>query len=369
MTVAITGGYGFLGWHLSCRLRAYGYLDIMRLGRADFADPVRLRQALTDIDTIVHVAGVNRADEPSTVEQDNVDLARALVEALPDHAVHMVYANSIQIDQDNPYGRGKAEAARVLSEAMMSRGDTLADVQLSNLFGEHGRAHYNSFVATFCHEVANGRIPVVSGDREIPLQHAQDAAQTLHEAMCSRTNQVLRPKPGEHLISDVLAMIRYSHDLYRIGEFPKLTSPFRRDVFNTYRSYTFPRQFPFLPTVHADRRGELTEVTRSHGGSGQTFASVTRPGETRGDHYHLRKIERFAVISGSATIRLRRLFTDEVISFELAAGVPAIVDMPTMWVHNIRNTGATDLVTVFWADQLLDPVAPDQYPERVEVAT
>lgn len=368
MTVAITGGFGFLGWHLSCRLRAHGDLDIVRLGRVDFANPQRLQQALVDVDTIFHVAGVNRAMEPATVELANVDLARALADALPDRAVHIVYANSIQIDHDQAYGRGKAEAARVLSEATSRSGGTLADVQLPNLFGEHGRPHYNSFVATFCHEVANGRVPIVSGDRKIPLQHVQDAAQSLHEAMCTRASQVLRPSPEEHLISDVLEMIRYSHDLYRHGEIPQLSSSFRRDLFNTYRSYTFPQHFPILPALHADRRGTLTEVTRSHGGTGQTFASITRPGETRGDHYHLRKIERFAVISGSATIRLRRLFTDEVISFELAAGRPAIVDMPTMWVHNISNTGTTDLVTVFWADQLLDPVAPDQFPERVEVA-
>ena len=109
------------------------------------------------------------------------------------------------------------------------------------------------------------------------------------------------------------------------------------------------------------------ETVRSHGGTGMAFVSTTRPGQMRGDHYHLRKIERFFVVAGEAEIALRRLYHDDVITFRMSGENPGFVDMPTMWVHNIRNVGHTDLVTVFWADQLLDEKNPDQYPERVEV--
>ena len=123
----------------------------------------------------------------------------------------------------------------------------------------------------------------------------------------------------------------------------------------------------YVRARHSDPRGDLVETSRAHGGTSQGFVSTTRPGMTRGDHYHLHKIERFFVVRGTADISLRRLLDDEVVTFRLDGSHPGFVDMPTLWVHNITNVGDDDLITVFWADQLLDPVSPDQYPERVHL--
>jgi len=363
MKVAITGAEGFLGWHLSCRLAATRGLDPVRLTRDDFADPSRLAARLEDVDTIIHMAGVNRAESAEAVEQGNVAIARALVEASGERAVHVVYANSIQADHDNPYGRGKRQAAAVLAEARGS----MVDVMLPNLFGEHGRAAYNSFVATFCHEVAAGREPRIIVDNQVPLLHAQDAAEILITAAEQRGDRTVRPKGTARRVSEVLLLIQSFHRLYaEWGEIPDVSDVFVRDLFNTYRSYLFPENYPIFPVVHADRRGALVEAVRSHGGTGHTFASTTPPGEGRGDHYHLRKIERFMVMHGGAEIALRRLYDDRVITFRIDGARPGFIDMPTMWAHNIRNVGASDLVTVFWADQLLDPDNPDQFPLAVK---
>jgi UDP-2-acetamido-2,6-beta-L-arabino-hexul-4-ose reductase len=126
--------------------------------------------------------------------------------------------------------------------------------------------------------------------------------------------------------------------------------------------------WPLTAVVHSDIRGDLFETVRVHGGTGQSFVSTTRPGHLRGNHYHLRKVERFTVLKGTAEIRLRRLLSKEVLSFRLSGERPAFVDMPTLWVHSIRNVGQDELVTTFWADQLLDPLSPDQYPEEVEIS-
>jgi UDP-2-acetamido-2,6-beta-L-arabino-hexul-4-ose reductase len=124
--------------------------------------------------------------------------------------------------------------------------------------------------------------------------------------------------------------------------------------------------WPISPAVHADDRGDLFETVRAHGGTGQAFVSTTRPGKLRGEHYHLHKVERFFVVKGEAEIRLRRLLHDDVVTFRLSGERPSFVDMPTLWVHNIRNVGESELVTMFWSDQLLDPDNPDQYPEKLE---
>jgi UDP-2-acetamido-2,6-beta-L-arabino-hexul-4-ose reductase len=365
--VVITGGHGFLGWHTACRLRVLHGIQASRLGRAEFDDPDALRDHLRQADVVLHVAGVNRGASDDEVQNGNRDLAERLATALraagPGRRV--VYANSIQARLDNPYGRGKAEAADVLRAVTTEIGGSFADVLLPNLFGEHGRPHYNSFVATFCHLVASGGVPTVDQDNEIPLLHVQRAAAALIEAMDGTGDVVVEPCAPTRTVSGVLSAITGFHHRYSRGEIPALEDDFAVDLFNTYRSHTFPEHFPRFATVHADARGELFETVRSHGGTGQSFVSTTRPGHTRGDHVHLRKIERFYVVRGTAEIALRRLLHDDVVTFTVGGDRPGYVDMPTLWVHNISNVGEDDLVTVFWADQLLDPEDPDQYPERV----
>ena len=362
MKVAITGGHGFLGWHTACRLRARYGVDAVRLGRADLADPDRLSEALDGVDTVLHLAGVNRAETDDEVEGGNVALAEAVSSALSGRPVHVVYSNSVHQGLDTPYGRGKRRAGEILR----CLPGTTADVALPNLFGEHGRPAYNSFVATFCHEVASGRVPEVQVDREVPLLHAQAAAQALIDSALERVDGTREVAGESHRVSDVLATVRHFHTLYADrGEVPDLTASFAVDLFNTYRSYRFPESFPIHADVHADDRGRLFETVRSHGGTGQAFVSTTAPGRGRGEHYHLRKVERFFVVAGQAEISLRRLLHDDVVTFRLSGDRPAFVDMPTLWVHALTNVGDDDLVTMFWADQLLDPDDPDQYPEEV----
>lgn len=364
-SVAITGGFGFLGWHAACRLRALYGVEPARLGREVMSDPDRLGAVIADVDAVLHVAGINRAETDDEVERGNVEVAQALADAVAaaGRPIDVVFANSVQAEIDNPYGRGKAAAAGLLGDAVRAAGGHFADLLLPNLFGEHSRPGYNSFVATFAHEVAADRIPTLTGDREILLLHAQDAAAALIDAIGQERRSVVQGEP--HRISKVLELLQRMHELYATrGEIPPLNTIFERNLFNTYRAAAFPRMWPLCPPIHTDARGSLFETVRAHGGTGMAFMSITRPGQTRGDHYHLHKVERFFVVQGEAEIRLRRLLHDDVVTFRLSGDKPSFVDMPTLWVHRIRNVGDSDLVTMFWADQLLNPQDPDQYAER-----
>ena len=366
MRVAVTGAYGFLGWHTSCRLRALHGTEPVRLGRDAFIDAATLTDELLGVDVVLHIAGVNRANTDDEVEAGNVGLAETLATAIRSvgRPVDVVFANSIQAELDNPYGRGKAEASRLVGRAVRESGGHFADLLLPNLFGEHGRPGYNSFVATFAHEVAAGRTPNVTGDRDIELLHAQDAAAALISAAGTSVRTVVGGEPAR--ISTVLRAFQEFHDVYGAkGEIPDVADRFRLNLFNTYRAAAFTDGLGAAPGVHSDARGDLFEVVRSHGGTGMAYASTTRPGQKRGEHYHLHKIERFVVVSGEAEIELRRLLHDDVITVRVSGERPTFVDMPTLWVHNIRNVGDSDLLTLFWADQLLDPESPDQFPENI----
>lgn len=364
--VVVTGGEGFLGWHLRSRLRALTEDRIVCLGRADLARAELADGALTTADVVFHLAGVNRGADSELVEVN-----RAAAQLLTDAcdragaAPRVVYADSIHRDRDSAYGRGKREAGGLLERWAARRGTGYADVRLPNLFGEHGRPHYNSVVATFCHVLASGGSPDVVDDSEIPLLHAQTAAAELMAAAESGAGGVFEPVGRPTRVSAVRDLLAEQAATYWTAEIPDLADGFARDMFNTYRSYTFPRAFPMPITKHQDGRGSLFECVRSHGGTGQTFLSTSHPDVTRGEHFHLNKVERFVVVSGRGQIRLRRLFTDEVVRFDVDGQVPTIVDMPTMWVHSVTNTGADDMTTLFWTDDLFDATHPDTYPEAV----
>lgn len=363
MRIILTGAGGFLGWHTRLRLHALTDHEVVPVGRSEWQD---LPNLLEGADAIIHIAGVNRADSDDEVLEGNLDLATDLATALTGAGspLRVVYANSTQAGNGTPYGSGKEEAARILGRATEATGGTLVDVLLPNIFGEHGRPRYNSFVATFVHATITGD-EVSINDNQVGLLHVQDAARALVDGLTGEAAEI-RPQPESHGVQEVWDLLQEFHSTYvPTGEIPDLSSKFRIDLFNTYRSALFPEHYPIQLVPHTDPRGAFVETVRCRGGEGQTSFSTTVPGITRGEHYHLSKIERFAVIRGKGTMELRKMFTDEVITFEADGDSPVAIDMPVGWVHNITNTGDDVLFTQFWSHELFRPDAPDTFPEAV----
>ncbi|MEI2777023.1 MAG: NAD-dependent epimerase/dehydratase family protein [Tetrasphaera sp.] len=361
MKVVLTGAGGFLGWHTRLRLHALTDHDVAAVDRSTWT---RLPELVARADAVIHVAGVNRGDA-ADVESGNLELARDLAEAVTaaGHPARIVYANSVQDGNGTPYGLGKRGAREILEGAAASGGGRLVDVRLPNLFGEHGRPNYNSFVATFVAAVRDGHDPQVA-DRPVGLLHAQGAAQALIDGLATDAHRI-DPAVTTVGVQQVLDLLHDFKRSYDQGEFPDLSSQFRIELFNTYRAALFPDHYPIALAPHTDPRGTFVETVRCRGGEGQTSFSTTVPGITRGEHYHLSKIERFAVISGRARMSLRRMFSDEIVDFDVCGDQPAAIDMPVGWVHNITNTGTEVLLTQFWSHELFRPDAPDTFPERV----
>lgn len=361
--VSLTGSNGFLGWHTRAALLEAGDTTARIDVGADF-NAESAGETIAGSQRLIHIAGVNRGTD-TEVKEGNALFASQVADSLrrvevPPPAV--VFANSTQANNGSVYGAAKSAASDVLRSAAEAVGSTFYDVTLPNLFGEHGKPFYNAVTSTFSHLLANGEVPTVENDKELTLLHAQDAADLL---VGNVTVDNQRELEVHETVSGLLARLRGFADLYTIGEIPNVAAKFDRDLFNTYRSYTFPQQTPIGLTRHADTRGSFFEIIRSHGGCGQSSFSTTVPGISRGDHFHRRKIERFTVLSGSATISLRKLFTDEIFEFQVTGDEPAAVDMPTMWSHKITNTGSAVLYTSFWANDIFDPDAPDTIAEAV----
>lgn len=371
MRYVVTGAAGFLGTHTRARLAVDADATVVALGRGDWSS-AGLDAAVAGTDVVLHLAGINRG-EAVELEAGNIALADDLVAACERTGAHprVVYAGSNYASDhhaghDSPYGRGKRGAGERLRAWGERAGATVTELRFPGLFGEHGRPDYNSFVATFVDRVVRGEEPPVRGDRELPLLPVGNAVALLLDAAARGPHGVEEPAGHRVLISGVAARLREMHDVYApAGDIPALADAFDVALFNTLRARMWPDAYPFRPAPRSDERGTLVETVRVHGGSGQAFVSTTRPGFRRGDHVHFHKIERFQVLSGTGLIRLRRLLTDEVVEFRVTGDEPAIVDMPTLWTHSIENVGDEDLVTAFWANELLDPERPDTYPMSV----
>lgn len=365
--VGITGAQGFFGWHLRCRLHALRPdLPVALADRATFADPQQLDRFVSECFAVVHLAGANRGDDDE-VHNTNVGLAEQLVEALERtgrRQISVVFADTTHRNRVSAYGRAKRRAATLLGEWVREADGTFADLVFPNLFGECGRPYYNSAVATFCHQLSRGEPSQVNRQGTTELLHVQNAAARVLEALDERTDDEVRVEGIKLSVGDLYDRLAGLARDYGGQHFPRLESRLDLQLFNTLRSYLFPTRYPMKLTAHEDLRGRFFEVARGHGQTQVSF-STTKPGITRGDHYHLDKVERFVVISGEATIKLRRLFDEEVLAFHVSGAEPAAVDMPTLYAHNITNTGSGDLLTAFWTNDHFDPDAPETYPEVV----
>lgn len=361
--VAMTGANGFLGGHCRAALLEAG-VETRSLAVGHNFDAGRAATAIAGASRLVHLAGVNRGTDEE-VRDGNAMFARQVADSLlrsPEPPRVLVYANSTQASNGSVYGDAKSAAADTLRVAADRVGAEFQSVLLPNLFGEHGRPFHNAVTATFSYLLARGEMPSVDQDKELTLLHAQNAADLLLGFTSLQEQAKLEV---QQTVSGLLNKLEGMADIYRQGEIPDVATAFSRDLFNTYRSYTFPAQAPVLLTRHADRRGSFFEIIRSRGGCGQSSFSTTVSKISRGDHFHRRKIERFTVLAGSATISLRKLFTDRVIEFQVNGDSPVAIDMPTMWAHKITNTGPEVLYTSFWSNDIFDPENSDTISEVV----
>lgn len=371
MRIGITGADGLVGWHLRARIRALlPGAECRVAGRAEFADPAALINFASGLDALVHCAGINRGTD-ADVLGINGDLAAGLIAACEtavaagNQMPHLLFANSTHHERDTAYGRSKREAAAAFAALAARLGGRFSDVILPNVFGEFGRPFHNSAVATFCHQIARGETPTVNPGGMMELVHAQVVAarflELIEAGVSGDTRIAGRAVAVEDLARQIAALRAGYLDLRTL---PAMADGHEVALFNTFRSYLFPLQAEMPLDMHTDARGTLFEAVRTHPG-GQAFLSTSHPGMVRGNHFHIRKFERFLVCAGEAEIRFRKLFTPEVLTVRVSGRRPVIVDIPTFHTHSIENVGEGELMTLFWSNEIYDPADSDTFPEKV----
>jgi UDP-2-acetamido-2,6-beta-L-arabino-hexul-4-ose reductase len=372
--VGITGQSGFIGTHL------YNYLSLKKdeitlipFRDEYFSDTEQLDVFVKKCDKIVHLAALNRHPDPKEIFDTNIILVKKLIDSCnrTNSRPHILFSSSTQEELDNLYGRSKSVGRELFSEWAKKSDARFTGMVIPNVFGPFGKPFYNSVVATFCYQLTHNQQPVINVDADLKLIYVGEVTEIfykniINEHQGDKSVTIHLPHNYEIKVSEVLAILQnFKVQYFEKGIFPDLSDRFTLLLFNTFVCYIEHKDFyPFYLMKNSDERGSFVETVRMNSG-GQISFSTTKPGITRGNHFHTRKAERFAVIRGNARIELRRFGTDEVLTFNLNGENPSFVDMPVWFTHNITNTGDQDVFTIFWINEPFNPEDPDTFFEAV----
>ena len=369
MRIVITGADGFIGKNLRHRLRELGHADVLGITRA--ATDAQLTDALNTADIVYHLAGVNRPTDPAEFATGNADFTQRLCDMLAasGRPVPVVYTSSTQAALDNPYGRSKKAAEDALLAHAQRSGAPVHLYRLTNVFGKWARPHYNSAVATFCHNIARG-LAITVNDPATPLQlvYVDDVIAAFASLLGAQltgnpwleAGPVYRTTVGE--LAETIQGFAHSRDTLVS---PRVGLGLVRALYSTYVSFLPPASFDYGLTRHADPRGEFVEMLKTPD-CGQFSYFTAHPGITRGEHYHHSKTEKFLVIRGTAHFGFRHIETGDLHEVVTRGGDPRVVETVPGWTHNITNIGDDELIVMLWANEIFDREKPDTIAMKVK---
>ncbi|MBP3953157.1 capsular polysaccharide biosynthesis protein CapF [Bacillus suaedae] len=365
MKILVTGSKGFIGKNLIAELRNQNYIDIYEYNRD--TDSSLLDDYCRDTDFVFHLAGVNRPEDQSEFMEGNYGFTSTLLETLKkyNNPCPVMISSSIQAKQENPYGISKKAGEDLLFQYSNQTGAKVLVYRFPNVFGKWCKPNYNSAIATFCHNITHG-LPINVNDPNIKMNlvYIDDVVEELINALKGSENKnddfcvvpvVYTITLGE--IVDLIYSFRQSREERTI---PNMSNSLLKKLYSTYLSYLPEDQFSYDLKMNVDNRGSFTEFIKTPE-RGQVSVNVSKPGITKGNHWHHTKNEKFLVVSGHGVIRFREIDSNEVIEYFVSGDKLEVVDIPTGYTHNIENLGDTDMVTVMWANELFDPEKPDTY--------
>ena len=387
MKILVTGANGFVGRNLCSQLRNiaegkarwYDCPSDLTIFEYDVDSPKEsLDDYCREADFVFNLAGVNRPKDPAEFMKGNFGFASLLLDTLKRHhnTCPVMISSSIQALLDNPYGESKRAGEKLLFDYAEATGARVLVYRFPNVFGKWCRPNYNSAVATFCNNIAND-LPITVNDPSVKMHlvYIDDVVDELIGALSGKEhrNGLFCEVPVTHHITleGIVDLLHSFHDMHDNLEVPDFSDAFARKLYSTYLSY-LPEETTIYPLkMNIDQRGSFTEIIRTPD-RGQVSINISKPGITKGQHWHHTKNEKFVVVSGHGLIQLRREGVDEqgnpypVREYEVSGEHIQVVEMLPGFTHNIINLSDTDdLVTLMWANEAFNPNRPDTYFDPV----
>ena len=368
MKILVTGSDGFIGRNLIVRLGELPGYEVIGFDREDSLDD--LAELVGRADAVVHLAGVNRPKDIKEFVEGNTDLTARLCDliAATGRKIPLIISSSIQADLANPYGESK-RGAEVAGEALaVDAGNPVAIYRLPGVFGKWCKPNYNSVVATFCHNTANG-LPIQISDPSsaINLVYVDDVVGEFIRALdampAGLSRGAIHPVYGITL-GDLAAQIEAFKNCRESLVSERVGTDLVRALYATYVSYLPPAKFAYDLPKYGDERGVFVEMLKTQD-SGQFSYFTAHPGITRGGHYHHTKTEKFLVIKGSARFGFRHVVTNERYEIFTSGDTPQVVETVPGWTHDITNVGEDEMVVMLWANEIFDRERPDTIASKV----
>ena len=365
MKILITGSKGFVGKNLVTELKNRGYKKLYLYDKENSLED--LEKWTKDCGFVFHLAGINRPETEEEFMEGNADLTSQLTSLLEknNNQAPVMISSSVQAEKDNPYGESKRVGEYYIFEYGERNNVPVYVYRFSNLYGKWSKPNYNTVIATFCHNIAHG-LPIQVNDPtvEITFQYIDDVVNELInclEGNGTKTGKLYDvPEKDTRTLGEVAQLIKGFKESRKTLEVPDMSDSFTKNLYSTYLSFLPEDNFSYKLKMNQDDRGSFTEFLRSPE-RGQVSINVSKPGITKGQHWHHSKNEKFLVVKGNGLIRFRKVGEDKVIEYPVNGEVLEVVDIPTGYTHSIVNTGEEEMVTVMWVNEPFDPDNTDTY--------
>ncbi|MDZ4956701.1 NAD-dependent epimerase/dehydratase family protein [Clostridium perfringens] len=370
MKVLVTGAKGFIGKNLVSTLDREDKYEIICIDRENSKE--ELEKGVLNSDFIVHLAGINRPKNKEEFFEGNTGLTEEIIEILKKNNKNtsILITSSIQADLDNAYGQSKKGAEEALIKYMADTKGNVFIFRLPNVFGKWCRPNYNSAIATFCHNIARGEEVWISDPtKEMTLVYIDDVVRNIKNVIDNEENYI----PGyqnvdiEHkaTLGEIVDLINSFKESRKSLMIPNMENELTKKLYSTYLSYLPENDFSYSLKMNVDNRGSFTEFIKSKD-RGQVSVNISKPGITKGNHWHDTKNEKFLVVSGEGVIRFRKVDSEEIIEYKVSGEKLEVVDIPVGYTHSIINTGERDMVTIMWVNEIFNPEKPDTIYLEVE---
>ena len=376
MKVLVTGAKGFVGKNLCLELSRHEDIEIFRYDLDSTQED--LRRFAAECDFVFHLAGVNRPKDPAEYKSGNTGFTETLLDLLAPRKVPVMLASSIQAALENDYGRSKKAAEDAVFAYGEKTGAPVYVYRFANVFGKWCRPNYNSAVATWCHNIARDLpIEVRDPNATVTLIYIDDLIRTIVGHLKEKVKEIGRGRQWKGKIlsvmpsytktlGEIVELIRVFHAEPETLMVPDQADGFAKKLYATYLSYLPEDKFSYPLTMHCDDRGSFTEALHS-AERGQVSVNISKPGITKGQHWHHTKHEKFLVVKGEGLIRFRKVDGSDakIIEYRVSGAKLEVVRIPPGYTHSIVNVGSDEMVTLMWANEVFDPAHPDTYREEV----
>lgn len=369
--VLITGSNGFIGKNLVIKLNEFSDISFNTFNRG--MDISLIDTYLKKTDYVIHLAGENKSEDIIKFSQNNIDFTKLICDKIISHTktsnrkIKLIFTSSIQATLDNPYGRSKLEAEKILKKLSNKNNFLINIFRLPGVFGKWCKPNYNSVVSTFCYNIARD-IPIKINDKktELNLVYVDDVIKNFIMSLNKKDDEIYKKIEPEYLINlkDLATQInnfKLSRENLKVDSF---SSGFIKALYSTYLSYLPSDQFSYRLKYNSDPRGKFVEVLKSSNLGQLSFLTINVNKE-RGGHYHHTKTEKFILIKGKVLFRFRNLITKEFIEIKISSDDTSVVDTIPGWVHDIINIGKEEAIIIVWANEIYDPQSPDTIQQGV----